>query len=181
MIMVFLAGSAMFLIRNQDLTEQVSSRLTDTEKAKDSFDYRLSLITTTLSGLTSRPFGSGQVAWMERSGLGHFPHNDLFFALAIYGIPGGLLFMLFIFLLMLTVKRMPVGIEKLYARAVLTFLLISGLSMTQLNHKHYWAFLVIAICMEKISYKHADTHLSTYENEIEKTDDSLSVYQGSIQ
>jgi O-antigen ligase len=121
------------------------------------------------------------MAWKQRSGLAHFPHNDLFYALAVYGIPGGLLFMLFIFLLMLTVKRMPIGIEKLYARAVLTFLLVSGLSLAQLYHKHYWVFMVIVICMERISYMHADTHLSTYKDEIEKTDDSLSVYQGSIQ
>jgi O-antigen ligase len=181
MIMVFLAGSASFLLKSQELSEEVSSRLTNIEKAKESLDYRLSLIRTTLSGLTRRPFGSGRAAWMERSGLRHYPHNDLFFALALYGIPGGLLFLFFAVLLVFTVKRMPVGIEKLYARAVLTFLLVSGLSMAQLGKKYYWAFLVFVICMEKISYKHADTHFSTYKNEIEKTEDSLSVYQGSIQ
>lgn len=180
-IMVFLAGSANFLIKKQDLSKEVSARLTDTARAKESVNYRLSLIITTLKGLPRRPFGTGSAAWMERSGLGHFPHNDLFYTLALYGLPGGMLFAIFIILLMLTVKRMPIGIEKLYARAVLTFLLVSGLSTAQVNHKHYWAFLVIVICMEKISHKHADAHVSTYDNEIEETDDSLSVYQESIQ
>ncbi len=51
---------------------------------------------------------------------------------------------------MLTVKRTPLGLEKLYARAVLTFLLVMGLSVGQLYQKHFWVFLVFVMAGERI-------------------------------
>ena len=50
---------------------------------------------------------------------------------------------------MLTVKRIPLGLEKLYARAVLTFLLIMGLNVGQLYQKHFWVFLAFVMASER--------------------------------
>ena len=56
---------------------------------------------------------------------------------------------IFIILLMLTVKRIPLGLEKLYARAVLTFLLVMGLNVGQLYQKHFWVFLAFVMASER--------------------------------
>jgi len=73
---------------------------------------------------------------------------------------------------MFTVRRMHLGWEKLYARAVLTFLLVNGLSIGQLYHKHFWVFLAVVVAMERISYlKSAQTENlaeESVEDEIEE-------------
>jgi len=53
---------------------------------------------------------------------------------------------------MLTVKRMPLGLEKLYARTTLIFLLVTGLGIGQLSTKHLWVFLAIVMATERISW-----------------------------
>ena len=63
-----------------------------------------------------------------------------------------LLFLLFVIILMFTVKRLPIGPEKLYARAVLTFLLIMGLDIGQLYQKHFWVFLAVVMAAERASW-----------------------------
>ena len=74
----------------------------------------------------------------------------------MYGIPGAILFTAFVVLLMLTVKRMPLTLEKLYARAVLTFLLVMGLNIKQLSAKYYWVFLAFVLAAERLSGWHAE-------------------------
>jgi hypothetical protein len=44
------------------------------------------------------------------------------------------------------------GIEKLYARAIVTFLVVAGLSLEQVKTKHYWVFMVVAITSERIAW-----------------------------
>ncbi|MHC4704846.1 MAG: hypothetical protein ACYTFQ_30225, partial [Planctomycetota bacterium] len=80
------------------------------------------------------------------------PHNDFFLALGLYGIPAGGLFAFFIILMMLTIKRIPLGLEKLYARAILTYLLIMGLNVGQLYQKHYWVFLAFVLASERMAW-----------------------------
>ncbi|MEK7992190.1 MAG: hypothetical protein AAB403_00145, partial [Planctomycetota bacterium] len=87
----------------------------------------------------------------EQSGLRILPHSDFFLALGVYGIPAAVLFALFVILIMLTVKRTPLGLEKLYARAILTYLLIMGLNVGQLYQKHYWVFLAFIIASERMA------------------------------
>ena len=55
-------------------------------------------------------------------------------------------------LIMLTVRRIPLGLEKLYARAILTYLLIMGLNVGQLYQKHYWVFLAFVLASERMSW-----------------------------
>jgi len=57
---------------------------------------------------------------------------------------------------MLTVKRIPLGVEKLYARALLTYLLIMGLNVGQLYQKHYWVFLAFVIASERMAWFFSD-------------------------
>jgi hypothetical protein len=56
-----------------------------------------------------------------------------------------------VIMLMFTVKRIPLGWEKLYARATVTFLLVMGLDVPQLYQKHFWIFLVFVIASERIA------------------------------
>jgi len=53
--------------------------------------------------------------------------------------------------MMFTVKRIPLGLEKLYSRTILIFLLVNGLSMAQLFKKYFWIFLATIMAMEGIS------------------------------
>jgi hypothetical protein len=62
-----------------------------------------------------------------------------------------MLFTFFVIMMMLTVKRIPLGLEKLYARAVLTFLLVMGLDIGQLGQKHFWVFLAIIMGIKRTS------------------------------
>jgi hypothetical protein len=57
---------------------------------------------------------------------------------------------------MLTVKRTPLTLEKLYARAVLTFLLVMGLNIKQLSAKYYWAFLGFVLAAERLGWWRAE-------------------------
>jgi hypothetical protein len=100
-----------------------------------------------------------------------WPHNDFFFSLGVYGIPGAALFSALVILLMLTVKRMPLTLEKLYARAVLTFLLVMGLNIKQLSAKYYWVFLAFVLAAERLSVWRCETD---EEDAAEEVDDELA-------
>jgi O-antigen ligase len=100
--------------------------------------------------------GTGYVSWFERTGSPIWPHNDFFFSLGVYGIPGAVLFAAFAILLMLTVKRTPLTVEKLYARAVLTFLLVMGLNIKQVSAKYYWVFLAFVLAAERLGWGHVE-------------------------
>ena len=104
-----------------------------------------------------RPTGTGYYSWFERTGSQIWPHNDFFFSLGVYGIPGAILFAVFVVLLMLTVKRTPLTLEKIYARAVLTFLLVMGLNIKQLSAKYYWVFLAYVLAAERLGWWRAET------------------------
>lgn len=142
--------SAGLMIRRRGLEAGVAERLSDIGLAKEAIDYRMMPIRQAVKAVTVRPTGTSYYGWFEQSGLRILPHSDFFLALGVYGIPGGALFALFAVLMMLTVKRTPLGLEKLYARAVLTFLLVMGLSVGQLFHKYYWVFLVFVMAGERI-------------------------------
>jgi hypothetical protein len=74
--------------------------------------------------------------------------------LGVYGIPAAVLFAAFVILLMLTVKRTPLTVEKLYARAMLTFLLVMGLNIKQVSAKYYWVFLGFVLAAERLGWGH---------------------------
>lgn len=182
-LVVFLLGiillasiSAGLVATRGGIESPVSQRLTDIGYAKESLRSRMQPIKLALKTTASRPTGTGYYSWFERTGTLIWPHNDFFLALGVYGIPGAVLFSLIIVMLMLTVKRIPLGVEKLYTRAILTFLIVMGLTIGQLFHKYFWVFLAFVMAGEWIVGLYAPT--DDYEPTAEYADDSLTQYYG---
>ncbi len=151
------SASAGLLARQRSLDASVVNRLTDVQRAKEALAIRMTPIKNAVDAVAVRPAGTGYFSWFERTGSQIWPHNDFFFSLGVYGIPGAILFAAFVVLLMLTVKRMPLTLEKLYARAVLTFLLVMGLNIKQVSAKYYWVFLAFVLAAERLSWWHSES------------------------
>jgi O-antigen ligase len=170
LVIVFASGSAAFFVQKHSLEQGVSERLTNIQRAKESLAYRITLMKKATEAAAKWPAGTSYSGWFERAGIWTYPHSDFFFALGIYGIPGAILFLFFLIITMLTVKRMPLGLEKIYARAALTFLLVNGLSLGQILTKYYWIFLAIIIATERISR----FHISENEYELVESDEETT-------
>lgn len=168
-IVLFASISAGLVVRKWGMEADVAERLTNVHRAEDAVDYRLQPIKKALSCIVAKPLGTSYYGWFEYSGLRIIPHNDLFFALGLYGIPAAGLFVFFLIMLMFTIKRIPLVCEKLYARAVLTFLLVMGLDVPQLYQKHFWIFLVFVMASGRIAeYFTPPEDVSETENEYEE-------------
>lgn len=170
LVIVFASGSAAFLVHKYSLEKGVSKRLTDVSYAETSVSYRISLIKKAIEVAVKYPAGTSYLGWFERTGITTAPHNDFAFALGIYGIPCAVIFAFFIIIMMLTIKRMPLGLEKLYARAALTFLLVMGLDIGQLGLKYFWIFMAIIMAAERISW----FHISKNEYELVESDEETA-------
>ena len=140
------------VVRRSGLQAGVATRLTDIHQAEEAISYRMMPVKQAVRAAVRKPLGTSYYGWFQESGLRILPHNDFFLALGLYGIPAAVLFALFIVLIMLTIKRIPLGLEKLYARAILTYLLIMGLNVGQLYQKHYWVFLAFVIASERMAW-----------------------------
>ncbi len=151
-VILLASVSAGLIVRNSGLEAGVAARLTDPHQAKEALSYRMMPIKKAVACAVTRPLGTSYYGWFEQSGLRILPHSDFFLALGVYGIPAAVLFALFVILIMLTVKRTPLGLEKLYARAILTYLLIMGLNVGQLYQKHYWVFLAFILASERMAW-----------------------------
>jgi len=152
LVVILLASvSAGLMVQSKGLEAGVATRLTDPYQAKEAISYRLMPIKEALKCAVRKPIGTSYYGWFQESGLRILPHSDFFLALGVYGIPAAVLFTLFTILLMMTVKRIPLGLEKLYARAVLTYLLVMGLNVGQLYQKHYWVFLAFVLASERMA------------------------------
>lgn len=158
-MLILVSVSTIFLVKRRKLTAGVTQRLTDVEYARKGIAYRVGLIKAAVRVGSKRLMGTGVRGWFELSGQKHHPHSDFFFALGFWGAPAAILFALFVIMIMSTVRRIPLGIEKLYARTVLIYLLVMGLNINQLRFKHFWVFLIITIAIERISW------LSSYTTE----------------
>jgi hypothetical protein len=152
LLLVIMMGSAAIwvLATYSTMATQLTERLTDFEKIQSGFNYRLELVSDAVKSVMANPMGTTLHGWLV-SHI-HVPHSDFFYALAIYGIPGAALFACFMIMMIFTVKRIPFGFEKFYSRAIVTFLLVSGLSLGQLGQKHYWVFLTIAMACERMAW-----------------------------
>jgi len=155
-VIVLASVSAGVLIQQQGLETSVLHRLTDVGRARQALEFRMSAVRNAVDAVLAWPMGTGYWSWFERSGSPIWPHNDFFFSLGVYGIPGAVLFTALVVLLMLTVRRTPLTVEKLYARAVLTFLLVMGLNIKQLSAKYYWVFLAFILAAERIGWWHTE-------------------------
>jgi len=152
LVAILLASvSAGLVVKTRGLETGVAERLTDIHRAKDAVSYRMMPIKQAVRCAVRKPTGTSYFGWFENSGLLILPHNDFFLALGLYGIPAAGLFALLVIMMMLTVKGTPLGWEKLYARAVLTFLLVMGLNVGQLYQKHFWVFLAFIMAGERIA------------------------------
>lgn len=149
---VLASVSAGLLIKEQGLATSVVERLTSLRRAEEAIEFRMTAVRNAWNAALSWPAGTGYYSWFERTGSQIWPHNDFFFSLGVYGIPGAILFATFVILLMGTVKRTPLTLEKLYARAVLTFLLVMGLNIKQVSAKYYWAFLGFVLAAERLGW-----------------------------
>jgi hypothetical protein len=148
--------SAGLLVKEQALAGSVAERLTNVGRAKEALAFRTEALGRAAHAALVWPMGTGYLSWFERTGSPIWPHNDFFFSLGVYGIPGALLFAVFVILLMLTVRRTPLTVEKLYARAILTFLLVMGLNIKQVSAKYYWVFLAFVLAAERLGWGHAE-------------------------
>jgi hypothetical protein len=153
-VILLASVSAGFLIKEQGLATAVAERLTSVHRAKEALAFRMEALRSAVQAVQVWPAGTGYIGWFERTGSPIWPHNDFFFSLGVYGIPAALLFTAFVILLMLTVRRTPLTVEKLYARAVLTFLLVMGLNIKQVSAKYYWIFLGFVLAAERLGWGH---------------------------
>jgi hypothetical protein len=154
LLLVFIlmaCASAGLIVRSRGLEAGVAARLTDPHQAREAISYRMMPIKKAVACAVRKPLGTSYYGWFEESGLRILPHSDFFMALGLYGLPAAAFFAWFIILIMLTVKRTPLGLEKLYARAVLTYLLVMGMNVGQLYQKHYWVFLAFVLASERIA------------------------------
>jgi hypothetical protein len=171
LIVILLASiSAGFVVSRGGLESDVSERLTDLYRAEEAVSYRMEPVKKALGCMVGKPMGTSYYGWFEYTGLRIIPHNDFFLALGLYGVPAAGLFVFFVIMLMFTVKRIPLGWEKLYARAILTFLLVMGLDVPQLYQKHFWVFLVFVMAGERIA-----TYFTLPEGELEAENEEFEV------
>jgi hypothetical protein len=152
LLVILLASvSAGLLVKSRGLTAGVETRLTDLHQAEEAVSYRMMPVKQAVQCALRKPLGTSYYGWFEETGLRILPHSDFFLALGVYGIPAAVLFTCFVILIMLTVKRMPLGLEKWYARAILTYLFIMGFNVGQLYQKHYWVFLAFVLASERMA------------------------------
>lgn len=156
LIVVILASTSVgVLVQRQGIESSVLHRLTDVGRAKNALEFRMVPIRNAVDTVLTWPLGAGYWSWFERSGSQIWPHNDFFFSLGVYGFPAAILFAGLVILSMITVRRAPLTVEKLYARAVLTFLLVMGLNIKQVSAKYYWVFLAFVLAAERIAWWYA--------------------------
>lgn len=140
-----MAGAGYFVFKKGMVAKKVQSRLTDIEHARTSIKTRWAYAKGAIRSAARYPLGTGYYAWPMRTGLDHLPHNDFFFLLGVYGLPSAMLYIAFVLYLIYVVFKMPNSLEKIYLRAILTFILVMGLSLTIVMKKFYWIFIAYII------------------------------------
>ncbi|MFC1783628.1 O-antigen ligase family protein [Planctomycetota bacterium] len=175
--MLLLVATVGYYFTHAYIEKDVFMRLTDIGYAKESIALRMETLRYAVEASVRWPFGTGHIAWFERSGASLFPHNDLFFILGIYGIPGAFLFVFLVLGLLFSVKKVPSGHEKLISRSILIFLLIIGLKGMYISTKFYWIFLAISLSYQRLSVlfcEQEQSYSSQDEDYIMAHDDSLA-------
>lgn len=148
-LVAIVALSAGYYLKSGRLDVKVEERLTDINYARQSLADRMAFNRAAIRIATRRFTGTGHFKWFERASASHYPHNDFFFVLGIYGWPAALLWFMMIISTMLSIKRAPLSLEKIYTRSILFFLLIIGLKGMYVGMKFYWLFLAIIWAIEE--------------------------------
>ena len=162
---ILASGASALFVQVGGLTKRVQERIVDTQAMRTAFDYRMSLNMAATRVAFTRVIGSGGIAWFEVSGMRHYPHSDLFRALGYYGVPGAALFVSIVVIMVLTIRRIPLTVEKLYARAALTFLIVMGLGLGQLEMKYFWLFIATVMAFERLAW--------VYRSPVEELPDNI--------
>jgi hypothetical protein len=156
LVMIIGAAAVGLIITQGNLETKLTEHLTQSEDIGEAYSERVWLMWTAVKSVVTKPMGTTCFVWEEE--YNYVPHSDFFYNLGIYGIPGAGLFAYFLITMMFTVKRIPLGFEKFYSRAIVTFLLVSGLSLGQIAAKHYWIFMVIAMTCERVARLKSQTY-----------------------
>lgn len=147
LVLSLFAGLGYFLLSRGKIDEAVSSRLTNVQYARDSLDQRMEYNKTALKAGLKYPFGTGYYGWFNRTNSPKYPHNELMFSMGVYGLPAALLYLLFLYTLFRLIRRIPPSSEKLFAKAIFTFLVLIGLKGYYMTQKFYWIYIaVILVC-----------------------------------
>ncbi len=150
-IIILASASTALVVRSRGVEAGVATRLTDIGLSEEAISYRMEPIKQAIKSVTRKPTGTSYYGWFEQTGLLIWPHSDFFLILGVYGIPGAILFILFVFLMLSTIRRTPMCLEKLYTRAVLTYFLVVGMNNAYVYKKFYWAFLALVMAGERIA------------------------------
>ena len=62
---------------------------------------------------------------------------------------------------------MTLSIDKVYNRTVLTFLIVAGLSLTQIAMKHYWIFMALILANDYLVRNESENEIddAVYEQD----------------
>ncbi|MCK4752011.1 MAG: hypothetical protein KAS75_01095 [Planctomycetes bacterium] len=162
---------AIFYIKSGRLGGKLEQRLTDVNYAKESVGGRMRFNRAAMRVATRQFAGTGLIGWFEKTSVSHYPHNDFFFILGIYGLPAASMWLMMMIFTMLLIRRVPLSPEKLYARSILFFLLMIGLKGMYIDMKFYWLFLAVIWSIERYSF------LSPEQSEQFEYDDDV-FYEG---
>jgi hypothetical protein len=155
-LVVIVAVSAGYYVKSGRLDVKVEQRLTDINYAKQGLGDRMRFNRAAIQVAAKRFTGAGHYKWFEIASVSHYPHNDFFFVLGIYGWPAALLWVIMMVSTMLSMRRTSLSLEKIYARSILFFLLIIGLKGMYVGMKFYWLFLAIIWAINRYSFSTSD-------------------------
>lgn len=163
-IIFIFGGLIIYTFASGMIGGETAERLTDIDYAKQSIGVRMHYIKTAISAALKNPLGTTYTYWFTKTGLDHYPHSDFFFMLGLYGFLGAGLFAAFVISMLLTIKRMPLCTEKIFARAVLTYLLIVGFNNVFMFHKFYFAFMGVILAFFYLQKKESLVNANYFNN-----------------
>lgn len=153
-LVVIVAVAFVFMTRyfeKQRMQEKVTERMTDTGMISGALEYRMGISRLAVKTAVEMPQGTSKSGWFVRTDAFSWPHSDFFYCLGVYGFPGAFLFALFTISILMVVFKIPTGLEQIYARSILFFLLVAGLGLTQVWTKHYWTFMVLILAIQRVN------------------------------
>jgi hypothetical protein len=145
LLLQIILGLTIYLCIEYFVSSDVAQRLISVSYREKSFGTRLIFIQEGVDYALRHPLGAGINCYA--AGTLRTVHNDLFYCLSNLGWLGALVFGVFAVAMIFAVRRTPPGWEKWYVRAVVIYLLASGLSGAWIFAKHYWAFMTVAWLM----------------------------------
>lgn len=161
---------SLFLMSRSNVEESVSKRLGDIQHAKEALQYRMTLNKAAVKTAVRRPWGTGYASWFALSGMEHWPHNNVFYTLGLYGFPGLLLLSSFWVCAILKINKIPYFYEKLYTVALFTFIFTVGLAGSHILKKFFWLFLIVIFATEAVTSRMRLSEIGLWYSTLYPTD-----------